>query len=304
MFWRLRPDLVHVHWAHFAAGAGAVWHGPLIVTAWGSDIYRRDQFDDHTWQTTGRALARADLVTCDSEDLAANIRRTFGIPPTQVEVIQWGVDTDLFTPDGPDLRTELGLTGREVILSARNFTPLYNQETVVEAFAALRQKRPNAFLLMKNFRGDAQYVQRIDELIRSHGLGADVRILESVPYEEMPALYRTADVTVSIPWSDAAPMALFEAMACGSAVVVGNLPSLREWVTQGKTGMIVNGEDAAEVATAIEHLLQASAVRNELREAARSLVVRNASQHVHMAHMAEHYRRLAARAAARSRNGS
>src|SRR5688500_15549112 len=38
LLWRIRPDLLHVHWAHFAVQAARVWSGPLAVTAWGSDL--------------------------------------------------------------------------------------------------------------------------------------------------------------------------------------------------------------------------------------------------------------------------
>ena len=147
---RVRPDIVHVHWAHFAPLVRKAWSGPMIVTAWGSDIYRRDQFSDRQWQDLRGALHAADLITCDSDDLAAKIRDTLGVANNRIAVIQWGVDTDLFSPTSDNLRNELGVAGREVIFSARNFTPVYNQETVVTAFALLRERRPRAFLLMKS----------------------------------------------------------------------------------------------------------------------------------------------------------
>ncbi|HVF63581.1 MAG TPA: glycosyltransferase, partial [Casimicrobiaceae bacterium] len=51
LLWRLQPDLLHAHWAHFAARAARVWSGPLAVTAWGSDIYREEKFSPQAWQS-------------------------------------------------------------------------------------------------------------------------------------------------------------------------------------------------------------------------------------------------------------
>ncbi|ODV05754.1 MAG: hypothetical protein ABT20_13430 [Rubrivivax sp. SCN 70-15] len=283
LLWRLRPDIVHVHWAHFAVPVRAVWPGPLVVTAWGSDVYRRDQFDTEQWSRLGHSLRETELVTCDSDDLAAAMRNEFGLAEDRVRVIQWGVDTDLFNPMGTDLRTELGLVGREIVLSARNFTPLYNQETVVRAFARLRERRPNAFLLMKSYGGDAEYIAKIRAEIDALGLNADVRILETMPYEQMPALYRSADVTLSIPLSDATPMSLFEAMASGSPCVVCDLPSLREWITDRRTGFLVDARSVEAVAQALEDALMPGQARDDMRRAARELVVARASQHAHMA---------------------
>jgi hypothetical protein len=149
----------------------------------------------------------------------------------------------------------LGLQGREVVLSARNFTPLYNQESVVRAFALLHARRPSAFLLMKSYGGDPDYLATIRNLIAQLGLGPHVRILDNMPYEQMPDLYRTADVTLSIPHSDATPMALLEAMASGSTCVVGDLPSLREWVEPGRTGFLVGSFNPGAVASVLEQAL-------------------------------------------------
>ena len=204
LFWKIRPEIVHVHWAHFAPDVCAAWRGPLMVTAWGSDIYRRDKFTDAQWLAVGHALRRAGLVTCDSDDLAQTIRNTFDLPQDKVEVIQWGVDTDLFSPTGIDQRQALRLGDREIVFSVRNFTALYNQQTVLLAFAALRMRRKGVFLLMKSYGGDPDYLAHIRGEIDRLGLSDDVRILDSVPYEQMPQLYRSPPCRTA--WSPELPV--------------------------------------------------------------------------------------------------
>lgn len=294
LLWRLRPDVVHVHWAHFAVAVRRVWRGPLIVTAWGSDVYRSETFSADDWRALGQTMRAAELITCDSADLARTIVTEFDLPADRVAIIQWGVDTELFRRDGPDRRIDLGLVDREVIFSARSFAPVYNQETVVAAFADVRRRRPRAFLLMKRYGGDAEYLARIRADIAARGLAEDVRVLDSVPYEDMPALYRTADVMVSIPLSDAAPMSLLEAMATGVASVVCDLPSLREWVRDGETGYLVDPRDAAAVSKAVCAVLDDRERREDVVRRARALVVERASQAMHMRVMEGHYRRLGA----------
>jgi glycosyltransferase involved in cell wall biosynthesis len=282
LLWRLQPDVVHVYWAHFAALVRASWSGPLAVTAWGSDIYRRDEFGDADWYDLGVALRGAQLLSCDSSDLAATMTRSFSLPESSVQVIQWGVDTELFSANGPDLRQQLGLGSRPVVLSARNFTPLYNQETVVDAFVGVRRERRDAFLLMKSYNGDRSYIAHIHERIAAAGLSEHVRVLDTVAYDEMPQLYRTADAMVSVPTSDAAPMSLFEAMSTGVPSVVCDLPSLREWVDDGRTGFLVEPRDTAAVSAALLRALANGPERDDMRAAARALVIERASQHAHM----------------------
>jgi glycosyltransferase involved in cell wall biosynthesis len=296
LLWRLRPQIVHVHWAHFAVPVQRVWSGPLVVTAWGSDIYRRAAFEASQWHHLGHALRAAHLVTCDSADLARTMQDQLQLAGERIHVIQWGVDTDLFSPDGPDLRDELGLRGRSVVLSARNFTRVYNQDKVLAAFDALHRQRPDAFLLMKNYGGDPQVLAEVEHDVAARGLAEHVRILGTVPYEQMPALYRTADVTISIPSSDAAPMSLLEAMACGSPAVVCDLPSLREWVTDRETGRLVDPNDVAQCAGAMHEILADDAHRSAMTQRAMTLVHERASQRAHMARMAEGYDALLRRA--------
>ena len=282
LLYRIKPEMVHVHWAHFAVPVRKAWSGPLVVTAWGSDIYKREMFDDEQWRTLALALNQSQLVTCDSEDIAHAICAELGVPSRIVRVIQWGVDTTVFSPDGVDLRAELGLVDREVVLSPRNFTPLYNQDRILAAFAMLQQRRPQAFLLMKNYGGDPEVIAAIQRDIEVRGLQDKVRILDTMRYEEMPALYRTADVTVSIPSSDATPMSLLEAMASGSPVVVGDLPSLREWVCDRETGCVVNHDDITHVAQAMHDILADRELRARLIRNARELVCAQGSQRFHM----------------------
>ena len=199
------------------------------------------------------------------------------------------MDTELFSPHGPDKRDEYGLTGRAVVFSVRNFTPLYNQETVVAAFARVRKVLPDAFLLMKNYGGEPAYVDRIQAQIRMLGLEDCCRIVETVPYDDMPALYRTADAVISIPMSDATPMSLLEAMSVGSIPVVSDLPSLREWVRTGETGYLVPACDVEAVATALLGALAPARCTESMRLAARQMVEARASQAAFMGMMARRY---------------
>jgi glycogen(starch) synthase len=289
----IRPDIVHVHWAHFASNIAAVWKGPLVVTAWGSDIYRPEQFDADDLRMLGPALRRAELLTCNSNDLAEHIHHDFNIPRQRVEIIQWGVDTELFRPEGPNLRSQFGLSDREVVFSARNFSMLHNQETVVAAFALLRQRRPKAFLLMKYHRGEADYLARIRSQIESLGLRDHVRIVDSVAYEEMPQLYRTAEVIVSVAPSDGTPTCLLESMAAGVPCVVSDIAPLREWVREGETGYLVDPLDPAAVASALELALDGGEVAKHIKDQARRVAVERASQDAHMAAMGRLYGELA-----------
>ena len=181
-----------------------------------------------------------------------------------------------------------------MVFSPRNFVPIYNQETVVEAFALARKSVPTAFLLMKRYGGDEAYVQGIRERMKRLGLERDSRIVDKVAYDRMPELYRAAAVTVSVPHSDAMPMSVFEAMACHSLPVASDLPSLREWIVPGVNGYLVPATDRERLARAIVDGLTDEPFRNAAVHRNRELVNAKASQAVHMRRCEALYRQTVA----------
>ena len=64
-------------------------------------------------------------------------------------------------------------------------------------------------------------------------LGDAVVYVPQVAYAEIPDLYRAADLVLSVPSSDGLPVSVLEAMACGTPVIVSDLPALRELTDDG-----------------------------------------------------------------------
>ena len=295
LLWWIKPELVHVHWAHFAPPVANVWNGPLVVTAWGSDIYRLPDKLKASRSELIAALKKAAVITCDSWDLEKEIKNIVGGTSVAVEVIQWGVDTSIFRLNGTvsELSRELDMVERKVIYSARNFTPTYNQETVVRAFAIVRKSMPDAVLLMKNYDGDDDYLDSIKSEIASCGLSEHVKIVDKVPYEQMPDLYRMAKVTVSVPFSDATPMSVLEAMACGSVPVVSDLPSLHEWIEDDVNGYIVPVTDYEQLAQRILKVFRNPDNTKAMVKRNIAIVQKRADHDTNMRKMAEIYSCLA-----------
>lgn len=288
----IKPDLLHVHWVHFTGLLDGIWDGPLVVTAWGSDIYRTKPLPDHDTELP-KALQRADLITADSADLCARTMELAGLPSARCEIIQWGVDTDLFRPYSRSRSVDVCPDSiARTVLSPRHFTPLYNLDVVVNAFNLAKQRFPDLRLIMKRYAHQADYSTLIENMIANQGLSDSVSIAERVDYDKMPEYYRSGSIVISIPSSDATPMSVLEAMACGCIPIVSDLPSLREWIRDGETGFLVDPDDCDQIADAIGRCLSDNSFRTSAVRKNRELVESRASQNVHMGIMEEHYKRL------------
>ena len=288
----LSPTILH---AHYLTTAG--WYGwlagvhPLVVTVWGTDIYRNAR------TLGGRVQARlvlgaADLVTADSDDLAAATIAA-GAQADRVHVVQFGVDTTLFAPDRDPgaLRERLGLAGRRIVFSPRAIAPLYRQLTVLDALDALPEDVVGIFSAQATREGELeQFMTRAADL----GLTDRIRVLAGIAHGDMPDYLALADVVVSIPETDATPVTLLEAMAAGRPIVASDTPSVRALVAGYDPEALVPVGDTAATSLAIAARLAWTPQRSHATgELARAIVVATADQNANMRTVERFYAELA-----------
>jgi glycosyltransferase involved in cell wall biosynthesis len=78
-----------------------------------------------------------------------------------------------------------------------------------------------------------------------------IRWADQVLFEDLPVFYHLADVVVSIPKTDGMPVTLFEAMACHTPVIVGDLPAYNQVIDDGQTGLRIPLQNPDALAAAI-----------------------------------------------------
>ena len=280
-----RPDVVHANWLpSYAFLAALVRLRPLVAMAWGSDVYGATPAQD---RRSRFALRRAVVAMSDSEDLVARMVG-LGADPAATFLLNWGVDLESFAPaaDRAAVRRSLGLGDGPVVLSPRALQPLYNPGVIVDAFADAAGGVDGAQLLLKHIGTGEPDVGR--------ELPKGARVVGHVPYQRLADYYRAADVCVSIPDSDSSPRSVWEAMACGCACVISDLPWARELIVDGEHALLVAPEREA-VAAALRRLLTEPGLATGIGSRARALVERHRDERAEMDRLARLYESLVAR---------
>jgi D-inositol-3-phosphate glycosyltransferase len=97
--------------------------------------------------------------------------------------------------------------------------------------------------------------RRLAVLAQRLGVAGRVRLLGRVGRAELPALYRSADLVVNVPWYEPFGIVPLEAMACGVPVVASAVGGLVDTVVDGVTGAHVPPRRPGLVAEAVAGLL-------------------------------------------------
>lgn len=272
---RLRPDVVHgLYLQHHGWTAADFGVKPLVLSALGSDVMQLDEQPSGPLRSravgryvnarTVRAVRAADLVLCDSAEIARRIERL--APGTPTDLLRFGVEPAPAV-DGA-WRERLGIrAGCFVVLSTRLFKPNYNIDVIVRAFARIRTTLPDAVLVLKEYApfGDAPYRAEIVSLVEELGLGASVKLVGELEQDELRALVGAADVLVSVPTTDATAVSVFEAMSARVPVVASRAAGVDpEVLRHDESVWLVEVGDVEGLAAALVGLAQDDAARSRI----------------------------------------
>jgi len=233
-------DLVH---AHDGIGGNAMLdlRDAGLAVALLRTVHHVDTFGDARVQALEeRSIRGADRLLCVSAVWCDALRERFGIEAAQVAN---GVDLARFSPPAAAQRSprdaalaqRLGLRGGPVVLTVGGIEARKNTPALLDAFIALRARFSQAQLVVAggasllDHRGAAH---RFAATARAAGLsigaGGDIIPAGVLHDDEMPALYRCADVLAMPSTLEGFGLAALEARACGTPAVVSRIAPFTE----------------------------------------------------------------------------
>jgi D-inositol-3-phosphate glycosyltransferase len=244
--WRADPpDVVHAHF--WMSGLAALTAGrplglPVVQTFHALGVVkRRYQGARDTSPPTRlrdeRFLARqADRIVATCSDEVFELVR-MGADLRRITVVPCGVDLGLFRPDGP---AEPRDPGRSRLLVVSRLVERKGSGSVITALAEL----PETELVVaggppaRRLAEDPE-ARRLAALAERLGMAGRVRFRGQVAPGDLPALYRSADLVVCVPWYEPFGIVPLEAMACGVPVVASAVGGLVDSVVDGVAGVHV-----------------------------------------------------------------
>lgn len=219
------------------------------------------------------AMTAADLITSPSNDLADFVANDLNYPRDQIAIVCNPIDAGEFTPQGP---VALKKDGRPIVLFVGRLEERKGIGYLIDAVPLVKAKVPNVRFVVigddtRTAKGETSVLAELKERLRKSGSTDSVEWIDRVPLTELPAYYRSADLSVVPSVYDNSPYTCLEAMSCGRAVVATNSGGTPEYL--GDTGVMVPPRDSQSLAAAMIGLLQDEPARERLGQAARRRVL-------------------------------
>jgi phosphatidylinositol alpha-1,6-mannosyltransferase len=242
---------------------------PVVIYAHGEELT--------TWGRGGKykamrfALRHADRVIANSEHTRDTLL-DMGIEAARITIIYPGVDVSVFKPglDSTGLRESLGIAPDDrLVFSVGRLSRRKGFDQMIRAISKLRSENLSVRYVIAGIGEDGDY---LDGLIEEHELHGIAHRIGSVSEVDLPRWMNACDV-FAMPNreingdNEGFGMVFIEAAACAKPVVAGTAGGTSAAVLDGVTGLRVEGNELAAVASALHRLLNDKALSQAMGEA-------------------------------------
>ncbi|GAB4432187.1 MAG: hypothetical protein Kow002_20240 [Anaerolineales bacterium] len=282
---RVQPDIIHAMRIPYEGmlAADAYTGIPLMVGVWGNDFTLHAASTPLMKHYTRWTMQVADALHADCQrDI--RLGKEWGFSPEKPTLVtpgNGGIRTDIFFP--PE-----NTVVDPVIINPRGFRKYVRNDTFFQAIPLVLAQIPNARFLCTAMAEQAEALAWVEKLNIAHA----VELLPPIPHTDMAQIMRRAAVTVSPSMHDGTPNSLLECMACGCFPVAGDLESIREWITDGENGFLIDPASPPQLAESIVRALENKNLREQAAGLSAKRIAEKGEYFACMAKVESFYERL------------
>ena len=285
-------DLYHGHYVD----AGIVtldvakhFNKPAFFTAHSLGAWKKDQMGGdpeemekkfnfkHRIAEEMRIFKAVNGQTLTTEVQYEKLKELYGYDADNIEIIAPGVDIERYRlPTEEDLKIETNTPEKYIFCLSRIDTNK-GHDLLLNAFALVKDKITDVDLVIGGGSPNPKprelgVFAKMDEIIEKNNMQDRVSKIGYVADEMMAPLYQKAQLFVLPSLFEPFGMTTQEAMACGKAVIASKFGGIRNVITNGLNGLLVDAANAEEFADALYDLLSDDEKRNAMGLAARKLI--------------------------------
>ncbi|MFF1817042.1 D-inositol-3-phosphate glycosyltransferase [Kribbella sp. NPDC058245] len=223
-----------------------------------------------------QVVESADRLLANTPDEAQELISLYGAQPGKVEVVNPGVDLEVFVPgDQAAARRTVGVPEDAIVLAfVGRIQPLKAPDLLIRAAARMVERDPSlrSRLVVAIIGGPSgngmEHPEAHAELARALGVDDVTRFVKPMERSGLAEWYRAASVVCVPSYSESFGLVALEAQACGTPVVAAAVGGLTTAVADGQTGLLVDGHGVDDFADALARIATDPVTRETMSRAA------------------------------------
>jgi glycosyltransferase involved in cell wall biosynthesis len=228
----------------------ATFHDLFVLT----DVYSSPDFRARFAEQARQAAARSDLIIAVSRFTAGQVEELLQVPSSRIRVV----------PHGVRVPSEIPAQRQNLVLFVGAIQRRKNVAGLVKAF----ERMPPSWRLALAGAPDGYGAEEELRSVQASPRRTDIDVLGYVSQEELDSLYRRARIFAFPSLGEGFGMPVLDAMAQGVPVITSRRSALPE--VAGDAAMLVDPEDAEELAAALLELAGSESRRDELARLGRA----------------------------------
>jgi mannosylfructose-phosphate synthase len=290
-------DLFHGHYVDggmVAVEVAKALEKPTFFTAHSLGAWKRDQMGEDPGEMErkynfGRRIdeearifksVRAQIVTSGVQ--REKLRELYDLQSGNIAVMPPGVDVHRFYPARRgEASVKTGLPDRYVFCLSR-IDSNKGHDLLLNAFGVVRKTIPDVHLIVGGGSATPQeteleVLKRMREVVDHQNLHEKVHIVGYVPDDLLATYYRQAELFALPSIFEPFGITALEAMACGKAVIASKFGGIREVISSGENGLLIDPADTGRFADAMMTLLNNPQLADRMGRKAMAVIRRTFS---------------------------
>jgi 1,2-diacylglycerol 3-alpha-glucosyltransferase len=209
---------------------------------------------------TGEYLLNCNFVVAPSVSMFQKIMETFDVEEGFLSVIPTGIDLRQYRQVNRNaMRTKLGWTKEIVLISVGRLAVEKNCSTLLKAAALAMQRCPQLRMV---YIGDGPQAKSLQKLAKTLRISDRVEFMGKVPFKEIPAYLKAADLFVFASVTETQGLVTLEAIAAGLPIAAVDGTGTCDIVENGKEGILTSDSPEA-LSNAIMEIIDNPILRKE-----------------------------------------
>jgi glycosyltransferase involved in cell wall biosynthesis len=269
-------DIIHTH-SQFAGMFVLItknlfrWKIPLIYTTHSADLILNPNLLNIFKHIAEYVLFRvSDHVTTPTESIKRRLISRFGLPPSKITPIPYGIELNRISPARPSPEIE-----NPIILYPARICKRKNQMALLEAAVSILKIIPGARFVIAGPVVDSRYFSSLKKFTKENNFSSSVEFTGELARMKIYELYRKASAVVFPTLYETQGVVIIEAMAFGVPIVASDIGPIKDVVgLREGSAILIDPQRPEELGSAIIRIIRDGKLRKEISHKSRELVCR------------------------------